>query len=329
MRTSRQKNDNTEKILDDILALDFKRCTLTVCLASVIVDKDVPLYEKLQLTDDITDDFRNIVIKITERLRKERQGNDLVLKTYEAGSKPDKHEIEYLELTDNEPIRDQIAPLSSLASLPISAAEDAFVDGLRFYVIILQCKSIRPIYFYRLYSQKQELHRSKIIAALFTQGHFDRVREPMFLFDRYVDCISSDDMMFIISPDKFQKIFRYFEVLEKDADKILKMIKKKIPIANFDEFEEACKGHLQKLSKLKNIASKPYLAAVTMSDIKKVIKQFRLDISLTKIHGQEMLVFDQSNKWEILRLLDDDYLDSSMTGQNYEVTGKRVFQKNP
>ncbi len=327
MRTKRAAKDNAIDILDDILALDFNNCVITVCLAAVVADKNVPIYEKLQLTDDITNDFRDIVLNIAERLRKERQKNDLVLRNYEAGSKPDKHEIEYLELTDQEPIKDQIAPLSSLANLPISSAEDEFVDYLRFYVIMLQCKGNKPIYFYRLYSQKQELHRSKVIAALFTRGHFDRIREPMFLFDRYVDCISTDDMMYIINVDKFQKIFRYFEMLAKDADKTLKTIKKKIPIANFNEFEEACKGHLQKLSKLKNIAGKPYLAEVTMSDIKKVIKQFKLDIAITEKDGQEMLIFDQSNKWEILRLLDDDYLGSSMTGQHYEVTGKRVYQK--
>ena len=38
-----------------------------------------------------------------------------------------------------------------------------------------------------------------------------------------------------------------------------------------------------------------------------------------------MLLFDPSDKWALLRLLDDDYLKSIMTGENYEVTGKRVF----
>jgi hypothetical protein len=37
-------------------------------------------------------------------------------------------------------------------------------------------------------------------------------------------------------------------------------------------------------------------------------------------------VCDQADKWAILRLFDDGYLDSVMTRQMYEVTGKRVHQ---
>ncbi len=48
-----------------------------------------------------------------------------------------------------------------------------------------------------------------------------------------------------------------------------------------------------------------------------------LPIQTTRKDGKEMLLFDPSDKWSLLRLLDDDYLESLMTGQNYEVTGKR------
>lgn len=101
------------------------------------------------------------------------------------------------------------------------------------------------------------------------------------------------------------------------------MIKTRIPIANFDDFEVACKGHLQKLAKLKNIAQKPYLQNITMNDIKKVIKTVNLNIQIKKTRGKEMLLFDPADKWALLRLMDDDYLSSVMTNQNYEVTGKR------
>ena len=115
-------------------------------------------------------------------------------------------------------------------------------------------------------------------------------------------------------------------MVRKAAKETLAVIRKAIPIENFDEFEEACEGHLQKLAKLNNIASKPYLKAVTMADIKKVIKKFSLPVTTVKKNGKEMLRFDPKDRWSLLRLLDDDYLGSVMTGQNYEVTGKRVVQ---
>ena len=77
------------------------------------------------------------------------------------------------------------------------------------------------------------------------------------------------------------------------------------------------------MAKLNNIASKQYLKQIKMADIKKVIEEFDLKIKTIHKGRKEMLVFDPADKWAILRLLDDDYLGSVMTGQNYEVTGKR------
>jgi len=38
------------------------------------------------------------------------------------------------------------------------------------------------------------------------------------------------------------------------------------------------------------------------------------------------LVYDPSDKWVLLKLLDDDYLWSLMTEHSYEVTGKRELE---
>lgn len=79
--------------------------------------------------------------------------------------------------------------------------------------------------------------------------------------------------------------------------------------------------------KLNNIAGKSDLKKITIAKIKKVLKEFpKLKVQIKKDEGKEMLVFDPSDKWALLRLLDDDYLKSLMTDKNYEVTGKREYQ---
>jgi len=131
--------------------------------------------------------------------------------------------------------------------------------------------------------------------------------------------------MFILQKENFQRIFHFLEEVEKVAKQTLAQIKLNLPIANFDQFAEACKRNPNKLRKLKNIAKQPYLDRVTMDDIKKVIQMHNLKIPIiTTRGGKEMIVYEQSEPWEILKLLDDDYLRSVMTSQNYEVTGKRV-----
>jgi hypothetical protein len=61
-----------------------------------------------------------------------------------------------------------------------------------------------------------------------------------------------------------------------------------------------------------------------MVDLKRVIRRFQLPVKVALNENRECLVYDRSNKWAIHRLLDDDYLNSVMTKQMYEVTGKRV-----
>jgi len=248
---------------------------------------------------------------------------DLVLQPYDPGASLEPHEAEYFELSVDSPVTQQIDSLSLLASLNVFAVEKQFVQGLRFYVIIAQPKQGKPIYFFLSYTPKKELGRSAFLGAILEKGHFDTVKQPLFLFDYNIDCLSRDDEMFIFSKDKFQKIFQFFEKLLESAAVTLKEIKAQVPILNFDQFEDSCKGHLQKLAKLSSIAGKPYFKVLSMKQMKKVIKEFKLPLETKRVDGEEMLVFDGSDKWVILHLLDDYYLGSPMTGIKYGAPSKR------
>jgi hypothetical protein len=249
----------------------------------------------------------------------------LLLRIYDAGSKPDTHEVEYLGLKDYEFVKDQVHSIWPIVDMPIFQAEDSFVGGLRFYVIVVQPEKGDPVFLFRSYGKSKELQRSSIFAAIFKKGHFDQIEEPTFLFDRRIDCMSRGEIMYVFRKDSFHKIFRFFEEVKRAAGKILEIIKAHVPISNFDAFAHACEGHLQKMGKLNNIARKPYLAKISLADIKKVIKRNGLKVEITKQGGKEMLVFNSEDKWSILRLLDDDYLESIMTSLKYEVSGKRTL----
>ena len=72
------------------------------------------------------------------------------------------------------------------------------------------------------------------------------------------------------------------------------------------------------------IASKPYLAQIGMVDIRRAIDEHGLPVEVVQNNGQEMLIFDPdpSRRWILLKLLDDDYLNSVMTHLRYEVNSK-------
>lgn len=155
----------------------------TVCLASLRKGEEIPEFQQLQITDELAAQFLNVVQEAFNELRKHFEKGDLVLRPYDVGSKPDPHEIEHVALTEHEAIAEQIKSLVSLADIGLFCEEEDFISGLRFYVIVVQPRNGPPIYCFRTYSKKSELHRSKKFAALFTKGHYDTVEQPMFLFD--------------------------------------------------------------------------------------------------------------------------------------------------
>ena len=310
-----------------IVKANWDDCTATVCLGSLPDKAEEPQIEQLQITDDLTKEFRNAVREMARKYSKMFDKTDLAFRRYDAGSKPDGHEVEFLSLDEHEQIKKQVESLSSLAEIPVFKVKDKFVAGLRFYAITLQCNQEKPLYLFRTYTPKKELSRSSLFGAIFENGTFDRIEEPLFLFDHGIDCICRDGVMYIFNKHNFQKIFRFFELVLKAAEETLRTIKALVPIANFDDFKLACEGHLQMQAKLKNIACKPYLKDVKMSDIKRTLKDFPdLGVKIVKKNGKEMLQFDPEDKWAVLRLLDDDYLGSVLTGEKYEVTGKRPYQ---
>jgi hypothetical protein len=146
-----------------------------------------------------------------------------------------------------------------------------------------------------------------------------------FLFDNGADCFAWGEYMIIRHVSAFHRIFRYFPQLRETADKTLDGVLKHVPISNADEFREACKGQLQMLAKLASISRKPYLPKLSMGAIEKTIEAVGLEVSVIDENGQHKLVFDpstQETRWTILKLLDDDYLQSLMTDELYQASSK-------
>jgi hypothetical protein len=324
MNPTPSKTDAKNNV-EDITKINLDECEVSVYLASLGKNADLPEFQKLQLTDDLTAEFRAIGARYCGRLNEDFESGDLVLQPYDPGASLESYELEVYELSPESSVTRQVDSLSSLASLPLFKADTNFVKGLRFYVIVAQPKQGKPVYFFRSYTPKKELGRSMFFGAILQKGQFDTVKEPLFLFDYIVDCFIRDDQMYILSKDKFQKIFQFFEKLLESGTATLKTIKSQVPIANFAAFETSCQSHVQKLAKLMSISQKTYFKTLSMKQMKKVIRGFHLPIKTAKVDGQEALVFDPSDKWAILHLLDDYYLDSSMTGIKYGANSKRML----
>ena len=282
-----------------------------------------PVLQRLALHRDLAQEFLQTAQDAIPR------NDDLTLRPYEPGYTPYPHELVYIDLRQNQPLAAQIASVAEVQQAELFREDDGIVDHLRFYGIVAAPTAQRRAVFFRNYSPKKELTRRAGFAALFQQGHYNKVESKIFLFDRNVDCFSWDGYLFIRSVPGFQRMFRYFEELRARADETVDTIRDHIPIGNLDEFRQACTGQVQLMSKLAIIAQKPYLPRVTIRDLKKTIDEFGLDVRIERVGGREVLMFEKEPKkrWLLLKLLDDDFLGSVMTNEKYEVNSKSTLRR--
>lgn len=250
--------------------------------------------------------------------------DSVVLQPYDPGYKPDPHELCYLRLRDYPEVEQTVRAVSDVDSAELFHEEPEILEGLRFYALVLQSAGEEPAVFFRSYRPTKELTRSASFGIVLRGGFYDKIEKPVFVVDDKVDCYSWQGFMFVRNVAQFHRIFRYFQGLVDRAEQTFEVVSPRIPISNFEEFKSACLGNVLMLSKLAQIAKKPYLQSVTMADIKRTLAEFGLEVPIVVEAGVEKLTFEASpaKRWTILKLLDDDYLGSVMTQLKYVANSK-------
>jgi Domain of unknown function (DUF4868) len=272
--------------------------------------------QRLNITAALQQDFRGILDGIA--------GDNFRLIEYTPGYKPDSNEILWVDLHALPDISAIVGRIANLQALVLFDEDEGFVDALAYYALLARLNNNRGLVFFRKTSEKLELAHGAAFGAIFRRGQYDRIEETMFLFDRSIDCWSDGRYVFIKNPGNFERIFRYYEQLQRRAEETVVSVLERIPISNVDEFREACTTQVRFMTKLAVIARKPYLGQIGMADIRRAIREHNLDVEIVREDGQEKLLFDPdpSRRWILLKLLDDDYLNSVMTHLKYEVNSK-------
>ena len=314
--------------LQEILTLDISTCTAEVCIAARKDNESLPEFRRIRLAESIKKEFRDLVADCLVEYQKQLHLHNLQVLDFDVAGKPEKCQVEHIELTTPpyDHIVEQTQPLAMLHGLETFKEELSFTEKMRFYVIIVQPPQGEPIYFYRRYSPKRVLHASAPISIKRILGNtdeFESVKTPIFLFDKTIDCIGRNTSLFVLAKSHFYYMFQILNELIESAKDTLDLIQQRIPIENFSLFARACTKDKTKMQKLTSIARRPYLDRLTIAMMKSAIKEHQLHIAPVEVNGKEMLHFDEDYPWAILKLLDDDYLTSIMTGQNYEVDAKR------
>jgi hypothetical protein len=276
--------------------------------------------QRLTIGDTVSETF----LKVCQSIAENDSEFDFI--KYEPGYRPDDDEICYLPLSESDSVKQTIDSVSRFDDAELFEEKDEIIDNLKFYGLIVDDdRGKQQAIFFREFTEKDELTRCGWIPLIFERDTYNRVERKIFLFDDGIDCFAWDGYLFILSIQAFQRIFGYFEALKRKADQTLSVVVTSLPISNFNDFTNACKADLRMLAKLAQIEKKPYLQSLTMAKIKEIIVTFNIDVKIVVEGGKEKLVFEgsPSKRWNILKLLDDDYLDSNLTTLKYASNSKR------
>lgn len=139
-------------------------------------------------------------------------------------------------------------------------------------------------------------------------------------FDDRFDMLIDTKSLYVLRQEAFETLFVDREAWKARVPaQVDLLVESGLPIKNLPELVEACQGNLNMMRKLQRIAEGGYLEQLSIGKIEALVKEFKLDPGVI---SEGKLYFDPKNRWEILRVLDDDYLRSGMTDRRYEVNSK-------
>jgi hypothetical protein len=306
--------------LSDFLTEQLSLEAATVAKATK--DGHPPETRTLSLADSAEKFFADI---ITQRIKDKLDPLTWSVKKLDPTYKPDPDELEWQRTKELDPVvyaTDKLKNLSPLA--PFDGADEKYKRRLIYWAVVLTASDGRKAFFFRSFTASAEIKRKRGAALVSRQGSFSRVEESIFLFDDGIDCFVFGDFVYIIRKRDFRRIFDQVSTVLRHARRAARDLHAKVPIANFAEFERACGSDSRLADKVLAVRNRDYFDQLSYTMLKPVINEFTLGIQTMTVAGKNQLVFrtEPDHRFRILKLVDDDYLRSSMTKRRYEVNSK-------
>ncbi|HLO02592.1 MAG TPA: Kiwa anti-phage protein KwaB-like domain-containing protein [Symbiobacteriaceae bacterium] len=194
---------------------------------------------------------------------------------------------------------------------------ETFLKRLWAYAVVIETSDNEVIYF-RKHTPSKVVREMGLI---FEGGHFKPLGGEVFNIDQQVDCLCVDGQMYILNGSSFENIFGYREWHQQTAQATLQSLG---AMGAFHGLESVAQGWTQNwrmARKLASIAKTGRLDKVDYARCRDLAQRYGLKITFDE--QQRKIDLSTSDSWQVLKLLDDDYLTSPMTADDYEVNAKR------
>lgn len=316
---------NPRETLAALAELLAKDTTLSVCtVAKGAKAADPPEARVVKLAGDAEQRFRGIIDgAVTAKLDPLKW----ILRKLDPVYKPEAggEEVEWIKTETVGPVSqatDRLDKFSGFAGFDTS--DEGYLRRLQYWGARIGVGEDQA-YFFRRFTSSAELKHKNKVAMVLKSGTLHTVQDRIFLFDNEVDCVVYGDYVFVLRKADFRKMFEQMKAVFKKARTAAADLHAKLPISNFEDFQDACSSDSRLADKIIAIRQRDYFDELSYSLVEPVMQEFDVDIPTKKGKaGKVELEFrtGPADRFRILRLCDDDYLRSTMTKRRYEVNSK-------
>ncbi len=230
----------------------------------------------------------------------------------------------------------QDVPLLAWSELDRDLADMELFDAKAGYAAHLRLTALRaptPVgqaTFYRELRPKSVLSRSDKIAIFRRGDRMDLLAESAVLIDSGVDAIVVAGFALFVNRTVFQRVFGFLAEIRSQAATTFDEVTSNLAIDGLPALRAAATSQPAMLGKMSSIARKlraypAYRQAITMPKLVEFVRSHpHTGVEVSGQGASAKLVFraDAQHRFKILKLLDDDYLQSQLTQFEYESNSK-------
>jgi hypothetical protein len=183
------------------------------------------------------------------------------------------------------------------------------------YAITINDKVI----FFRKFTKSRMLQKKGWIPLFVERDEFTKIDDPGLSIDEDFDCIylMESKELYILDRDRFEKIFNYMDVFKLYINRNLNKLNQLV--WDTGKLWNLCKTDPRKVRKLYQVLKSSTPSKLNMVKIGSINKDYTLNLPL----GKGKIEVNRKNVWIVLRVLNDDYLDSTATKNRYLALLKR------
>lgn len=263
---------------------------------------------------NISEFFKENIVDFLEK-KLESNDNQIEYIDYDPDTKVERNIVLQIAKTEVDLVEEYLQKLEDLENMNDSKQ----IKQNNLWGYIVHFNDINLYLFKKFNSSKITLKAKGFMNALIQDGVLNSVEEDLITFDRNIDCILYEDKFLIFNKENFEKVFDFFEKMYEIVEANIINLATKGLIQETDKLFEHCKNDSRKIKKLKNILNSGLVDSIDKTKFNDINDKFELGLEFDS-HGN--ILMNEEKTWQILALLNDDYLNSDLTSLNYEAQGK-------